>query len=483
MGSNLIARNPKNQWILHDLSCQHAPRAERNRQKRQVFPRKGFSSGNSGFCGARISHKPMQHKPLNLRMTFQRCLLAVVVITMLPARGVAQDVRAQEAWLYAWRNQPSGEFAPDHRKTDPFQSMFSDADPDAQAARQVPSFLTQFTSSVKTSALRDADSASVPDEPAENEPAYDESPADATIPALLSDQLSARDSTGYAQLDDLMPQTASAAPITPQEVFSNAPDQCNNCFGWQVLPKGLMYKSYIAGEKEPRMQFLELHDTRSKQRVWDAVFGGRVGLLRHGSSGSVNPQGFQLDLEGAVFARVLPDEVSSMLVGSDYRVGVVGTNKFGGTALKYGYYHISSHIGDEFLVANPTLNPINYVRDSAIVGVTQDLDYATQVYGEIGYAIGTQGGAEPLEFQFGAQYLPVARSSLRGAPFVAANYHIREDFNFQGGFNTVAGWGWQGIETRHRLRIGLQYYNGPALQYQFLNRIENLYGGGIWLDY
>lgn len=172
-----------------------------------------------------------------------------------------------------------------------------------------------------------------------------------------------------------------------------------------------------------------------------------------------------------------------MLVGSDYRVGMIGTNKFNGTAIKYGYYHISSHIGDEFLLANPTFTRVNYVRDSAIVGVTQDLEYATQIYGEIAYAIGTEGGAKPLEFQFGAQYQPVARSNLRGAPFVAANYHIREDFNFQGGFNTLAGWGWQGIETRHRLRIGMQYYNGPSLQYQFLDRVENLYGGGIWLDF
>lgn len=401
-----------------------------------------------------------------------------MAIAILPTLCVAQ-----ESWLYAWRTQPSGEFAPDHRKTDPFQPMYSDADLELQAARKAPSFLTQFASNVNTSALQDADDASIPELPAGDAFTDDAAVNYETDPAMPADPTSAQDSTGYEHLDELMPQTAPASPITPLQVFSNAPAPWGSDFGWQVLPKGLMYKSYIAGEKEPRMQFTSLHDTRSKLRVWDAVFGGRVGLLRYGSFGSVNPQGFQLDLEGAVFARVLPEDVSTMLVGSDYRVGMVGTNKFNGTALKYGYYHISSHIGDEFLLANPTFNRVNYARDSVIAGVTQDLEYATQVYGEIAYALGAEGGAKPLEFQFGAQYLPVARSALRGAPFVAANYHIREDFNFQGGFNTVAGWGWQGIETRHRLRLGLQYYNGPSLQYQFLNRIENLYGGGIWLDY
>ncbi len=420
----------------------------------------------------------MRQISIHPQNTIQRCLLAVVGIAMLPTPCVAQD-----SWLYAWRNQPSGEFAPDHRKVDPFQPMFSDADLESQASRKAPSFLTQFASNVNTSALQDAEAGPIPDVPTVDALVGDESADYETDTAMPSAERSASDSTDYAPLDELMPQTASPSPITTQQVFSNAPAPWGSDFGWQVLPQGLMYKSYIAGEKEPRMQFIQLHDTRSKRRVWDAVLGGRVGLLRYGSHGSIKPQGFQLDIEGAVFARVLPDELSAMLEGSDYRAGMIGTNRFNGTALKYGYYHVSSHIGDEFLLANPTFNRINYVRDSVIAGVTQDLEYATQVYGEIAYAMGAEGGAKPLEFQFGTQYLPVAKSSLRGAPYLAANYHIREDFNFQGGFNTVAGWGWQGLQTRHRLRIGMQYYNGPSLQYQFLDRIENLYGGGIWLDY
>jgi hypothetical protein len=47
----------------------------------------------------------------------------------------------------------------------------------------------------------------------------------------------------------------------------------------------------------------------------------------------------------------------------------------------------------------------------------------------------------------------------------------------------VAGWGWQGEHSKRRLRLGLNYYNGPSLQYEFFDRWENLVGGGIWLDY
>lgn len=271
--------------------------------------------------------------------------------------------------------------------------------------------------------------------------------------------------------------------LTPGQVFSE-PDSCfSNCNEWLLLPDGLLYDTYLAGPKEPRLQWVMMHDSHNNTNIWEATLGGRVGLLRYGTHGAKNPQGFQLDLDGAVFARVLPDEPSSMLAASDYRVGVFGTWRHNRVAWKAGYYHISSHIGDEFLIANPMYPRMNYVRDSLVVGTSYDMAQNTRIYGEIGNAVGHQGGAKPLEFQFGAEYTPKARSAFRGAPFAAVNNSIREDFDWINGVNVVGGWGWEGPDSSRRVRIGMQYYNGPSLQYSFLNRQENLFGGGIWLDY
>ena len=140
-------------------------------------------------------------------------------------------------------------------------------------------------------------------------------------------------------------------------------------------------------------------------------------------------------------------------------------------------------MGDEFLIANPLFNRINYVRDSLLAGAAYQLDESTRVYGEVGYAVGIEGGARPFELQFGAEYTPRPQTSFVGAPFTAVNGHLREDFDFSGGVNIVSGWGWQGVETKRRLRVGLNYYRGPSLQYEFFDRRENLVGGGIWLDY
>ena len=260
----------------------------------------------------------MQQIAIHFQAAIQRCLLAVVVVAMLPTLCVAQD-----GWLYAWRNQPSGEFAADYRKVDPFQPIFSDADLEAQAARKAPSFLTQFTSNVKTSAQQDAAAGPVPNVPPVDALLGDDAADYETELALPFSQQPAEGSSSYGPLDELMPQAETELTITPRQVFSNAPAQCNDCFGWQVLPQGLMYKSYLAGEKEPRMQFVQLYDTRSKQRVWDAVLGGRIGLLRHGNYDSANPQGFQIDIEGAVARATKSDRWRGWVVRCCPRAGIV----------------------------------------------------------------------------------------------------------------------------------------------------------------
>jgi hypothetical protein len=251
---------------------------------------------------------------------------------------------------------------------------------------------------------------------------------------------------------------------------------------WQILPAGLLYRSYLAGEKEPRIAWTRLHD-RNRGAIWEVALGGRVGLLRNGTRGAWHAEGWQIDLEGAALPRVDPEEVSHALEATDYRVGLLWTRRRGPTAVKAGYYHISSHVGDEFLENNPGFVRINYVRDSLVAGVMHDLSPDLQVYGEIGYAVGVGGGAEPLEFQFGLQYLPLRDVWRGGAPFAAVNAHLREEVDFGGGVNVLAGWRWRGEDSGHLLRVGLQYYNGKSIQYSFFDRDEQLFGLGIWFDY
>lgn len=266
-------------------------------------------------------------------------------------------------------------------------------------------------------------------------------------------------------------------PAEPRDPASS----CRDCWVSQLFPDGLLYKSYLAGEKEPRMGLSQLV-VSGGNTIWEAALGGRVGLWRLGTPGAVRPEGWQIDLEGAALARVDKDE-NSDLDAADFRFGVPVTYRRGATAYKFGYYHLSSHVGDEYLLKHPTFRRRNYVRDAVVLGISQDFTLDLRGYAEVAYAPAASGGAEPLEFQFGAEYSPARSNGGKGDPFAAVNIHLREEFNFGGSVNVMTGWQWRGPLTDRLFRVGVQYYNGKSMQYSFFNEHEELIGAGMWFDY
>ena len=252
--------------------------------------------------------------------------------------------------------------------------------------------------------------------------------------------------------------------------------------GWclQVLPDGLIYKSYLAGVKEPRFGSAWVHD-RTLGWIWDVALGGRVGMLRYGSADSFWPEGWQIDIEGASFPR-LDLEHERDLMSADFRVGVPvtwGNRRF---QTKLAYYHLSSHLGDEYMVRNQTLSRINFSRDALVWGNSLYVTPNLRLYGEAAWAFYTDGGAEPWEFQFGIDYSPARPSGVWGAPFLAMNAHLREEVKFGGAFVAQTGWQWRG-ESRHLFRLGMEYFTGNSEQFETFRRYEEKIGVGIWYDY
>ncbi|HND54668.1 MAG TPA: hypothetical protein PLV92_19790, partial [Pirellulaceae bacterium] len=94
-----------------------------------------------------------------------------------------------------------------------------------------------------------------------------------------------RSPSGYFDLDSSMPPTA-------EEGLGRSE------WTWQLMPSSLIYKSYLAGAKEPRLASQHVN-IKDDGWVWDVTLGSRVGLLRYGDRDPVRPNGFQIDMEGA----------------------------------------------------------------------------------------------------------------------------------------------------------------------------------------
>lgn len=254
---------------------------------------------------------------------------------------------------------------------------------------------------------------------------------------------------------------------------------------WKVLPEGLIYSSYLAGPKESRLcgvwNYLRDHGW-----IWDATAGGRIGLLRYGSNDKVLPEGFQFDVEGAGMIRI-DWEQEWEVMACDFRVGAPLTYGTKTTQYKLAYYHLSSHLGDEYMLRPGSRDRINYVRDSIVLGISHRPIRDLRLYAEAAWAFNTGERTEPWEFQFGVEYSPLyspysSVGTFYGSPFFAINAHLFEELDFGGNLTVQCGWQWRGANN-HAFRAGIQYFTGSSEQFEFQDLYESKIGLGIWADF
>ncbi|EAQ78672.1 DUF1207 domain-containing protein [Blastopirellula marina] len=285
-------------------------------------------------------------------------------------------------------------------------------------------------------------------------------------------------------------QEALPFPDRPIEVseyeLNNQPwyDASGDYDDWQVLPTGHIYKAHLANVKESRMA-VKIVDLTGDTTILDGNLGGRFGVFRYGNHDPYMPQGIQWDVEGSAHVRLdIPEEVDVRAV--DFRAGNQLTWSYDQAPnhrSRFGYYHLSSHLGDEFLIKNPGYNRLNYSRDVLIFGHSIYLREKIRIYGQIGWAFYTTSLSKPWELDFGFEWSPIYATGPWGEPFFAIDGHLREDVNWGGTVTVQTGWAWVGDDSGHLLRIGLQYLNGASSQYSFTGYSEQQIGFGIWYDY
>jgi len=194
----------------------------------------------------------------------------------------------------------------------------------------------------------------------------------------------------------------------------------------------------------------------------------------------VQPEGWQLDVEGAAFPRLSMDTLH--LVSCDFRYGIPLCYRQGIFETKFAFYHESSHLSDIYMAQNPGSGPNWYSRYAFVWGVGVRPIEELRAYAEIGWSFCDSGPAKPWECQFGVDWAPAAVTDIRGAPFAAVNARLRQEVDYGGNFTVQAGCAWRG-QAGQLFRIGLDYFNGKSDQVQFLNQFEQQIGLGVWYDF
>ena len=280
--------------------------------------------------------------------------------------------------------------------------------------------------------------------------------------------------------DTLVPNCTVAPQVSPETQTVWGSGVQRGPWHWQFLPDGLTYPAYLASGRESRMGGVWSYE-KDHGWLWDIALGAHVGILRYGDDDPELPHGWQLDIEGAAFPR-LDLEATREMIATDFRFGVPLSVRQGPFETKLAYYHLSSHLGDDYIFANPGHLPVNYTRDVVVWAVGVRVVENFRMYAEAGYAIHRNGGSKPWEFQFGIDWSHARQDSFFGSPFFAVNGRIREEVDYGGNLTAQTGWQWRG-DSGNLLRFGLEYFNGKSDSYQFFTEHEEHFGVGLWYDF
>lgn len=276
----------------------------------------------------------------------------------------------------------------------------------------------------------------------------------------------------------------NSANIFEKVLFKNS--EGRRSWNYQLLPSGRIYQSYLAGVNESRLGITWNND-HNLGNIWDATVGGNAGLLRYGTYNSILPEGIQIEVEASAHLRMDYEHERDM-DAMDYRFALPIT--FGNKVWQFrtGYFHTSSHLGDERMIRLTQLGlphkRINYVRESILLGLSYRINSLTRVYFEIDYSTWLGELTKPWHFQFGIEYSsPYPMNNYSYTPFGAINVQLLEERSYDGNITIQAGLQWRNKQGQ-LFRIGLQYFRGISDQYEHMyNERENKFGVGIWYDF
>jgi hypothetical protein len=245
-----------------------------------------------------------------------------------------------------------------------------------------------------------------------------------------------------------------------------------------LLPGRPIFEGPLADPRGPRCAAGRLSQSRGGGASGNAAyadFAGYFGLLE----GDARPGRWQLGVEGGMFTIWDMGTESWDFVNADFLAGLPLSWRRGPFSAQARLYHVSSHLGDEFLLHN-RVERRNFSFEAADLRAGWDVG-AWRVYGGGGYLYRrfpielrpwrTQAG---LEYSRGPTF---AGGRLR--PVAGLDLQQRQE-NGWGRLDVSLKAGLQ-VEGSRRLQILFQYYRGRDPNGQFYGRTVQQAGAGVHL--
>ncbi len=262
----------------------------------------------------------------------------------------------------------------------------------------------------------------------------------------------------------------------------------DEAFGFVPLPEGDVFCPLVADPKAAFSFASYVRGTSSSPLGSDIGSVGvseRFGLARWG--GPAPGEGFQVSLEGSVFAQFDLDRPSYDLINADYVVGLPLTFRRSWLSSRVRLYHQSSHLGDEYLL-NSRIVRENFAFESLEGILSLDIG-PLRAYGGGEYVFNAQPSQVETHLAHGGVELREKGDLFRlgrvaGVGLIAAgDVKLVEELEWSAAWSARAGFevSRPGEMTHAARRWSLlaEYYDGPSPYGQFFRENLSYYGVGL----
>ncbi|HXG60894.1 MAG TPA: DUF1207 domain-containing protein [Planctomycetota bacterium] len=288
-----------------------------------------------------------------------------------------------------------------------------------------------------------------------------------------------------------LPQSPDAEPALlraqedsqePPRLVTDPPSFARDDWNLELFPDRILYKPYLADPRQSRsgskVQF-PIRNRDGNIKIENTLGGYRP--LALWTDAQDPDEELQFSIEAAVFSRFDIQEGWDM-DAADYRFGFPFVYRRGDLALKVHVWHLTSHLGDEYMSREGRKRD-SYHLDEVAFGASLQLDPAWRAYAEIGVGFYTGPATESGRAQAGLEWVGRPWTG-RVSPFVAADFQTRNEI----------GWGWNGAVLAGVLalprnpgsatfRAFLEYYRGHDQQTQFKSQLEHYLAVGFSADF
>jgi hypothetical protein len=180
----------------------------------------------------------------------------------------------------------------------------------------------------------------------------------------------------------------------------------------------------------------------------------------------------QIDIQAGIWSvfrmGVHHDGEISELVNTDYLVGFPLSYAVDKWAFRLRVYHVSSHLGDEFLVHHPEVRRVNPSMEAIDFFVSYQINSSLRVYAGPGWVFHsdkTYPIKPPLYFEWGGEVRLLGYKNfyhkLYGTAFLAIylrNWQVN-DWNLDGTY--MAGYEWSKLQgVGRKMRLFINYHHG-----------------------